>query len=86
MRSGEVVVLDVQMSQAEDVVRSVLSAARMRARRLAGVTVTAPEGVVAADVEAWLKGRLSAQGLANVEVKAVTHPGPLRLMALEFTR
>lgn len=78
--------LDIQVSQAEDVVRSVLSAARMRASRLAGVTVTAPDGVVPADVEAWLVRRLATQGLANVEVKAVAHPGPLRLMALEFTR
>ena len=78
--------LDVQMSQAEDVVRSVLSAARMRLSRLAGVTVTAPDGVEPGDVEAWMIRRLAAQGLTDVEVKAVAVPGPLRLMALEFSR
>lgn len=70
----------------EDVIRSVLLAARAREGRLVGITVALPTGPSGAELIASLQARLEAAGLAAIEIHRVATTSTPRLVSLEFSR
>ena len=70
----------------EDVIRSVLIAARAREGRLVGITVALPVGQPGADLAESLRERLEAAGLAAIEVHRTPTTTTPRLVSLEFSR